>query len=69
MYYIGSRTGDAYWHKTSAKTLMGAKRAASSMYEQSLNGRIEVGYAEDGNNPIRVVAVKYGYETRWTDKQ
>ena len=73
MYYITSTTDDSYWHKTSAKTLAGAKRAATAMYHQSLNGRIQVGYADGGYdagaNPIRVMAIKYGYDNRWTDQQ
>jgi len=60
-YVITSTTGDSIWHETSAKTLRGAKRAASMMYADSFNGRIEVGYCMD-NTSVDTVAVKRGYD-------
>ena len=68
-YFVTSTTGDTKWHKTNATTLRAAKAAASKMYEQSFNGRIEVGKnrAEDNAPSIEVVAVKYGYDNKWVE--
>lgn len=64
-YVVTSKTGDSKWHETSAKTLRGAKMAASRMYDTSVNGSIEVGIARDYAS-VETVAYKHG-EGRWID--
>jgi len=64
-YVITSTTGDSIWHTTKAKTLRGAKIAASRMYQESHDGRIEVGLARDEYS-IDTIAAKRGYG-KWTD--
>jgi hypothetical protein len=64
-YVVTSKTGDSKWHETNAKTLRGAKMAASRMYETSLNGSIEVGIARDYAS-IDIVAYKHGLD-KWLD--
>ena len=64
-YLVTSKTGDSKWHETSSKTLLGAKMAASRMYNTSVNGSIEVGIASDYAS-VDTVAYKKG-EGRWID--
>lgn len=64
-YMITSKTGDSKWHETKAKTLRGAKVAASRMYQESSQGTIEVGIAMDESS-VETVAVKRGY-AKWVD--
>jgi len=64
-YVVTSKTGDAKWHETSAKTLRGAKVAASKMYDTSVNGSIEVGICRDWAS-VDTVAYKHGFG-KWTD--
>lgn len=66
-YYISGGGDD--WQQTTAKTLIGAKRAATNAYQVCSGGRVEVG--EDtgrrdvnGVGEIVKVAVKRGYD-KW----
>lgn len=63
--YVITSSGDSLWHETSAKTLTGAKRAASRMYQASDFGRLTIGYIRDAYS-VDVVAIKYGF-SRWQD--
>lgn len=63
-YVITSTTGDSHWHETNAKTLAGAKRAATAMYEESFDGKIEVGYCRDEFSVDYVAVKQHG---KWTD--
>ena len=62
---VTSTTGDSIWHPTNAKTLHGAKIAAGRMYQESFDGRIEVGIARDEFS-VDIVAVKRGFGG-WSD--
>jgi hypothetical protein len=64
-YVITSTTGDSVWHETNAKTLRGAKMLASRMYQESYQGRIEVGIARDFAS-VDTIAVKRGFDG-WTE--
>lgn len=64
-YVVTSKTGDSKWHETNAKTLRGAKAAASRMYQSSAGGSIEVGIAMDYAS-VETIAVKHGFD-RWID--
>lgn len=63
--YVITNSGDTMWHETNAKTLAGAMRAASAMYQASATGRIMVGFRRDEYS-VDVVAVKYGFDG-WQD--
>lgn len=63
-YYIGSGSDDC-WRATNAKTLNGAKAAASKTYKQAAGLKIEVAIAYDFGAVVGTryypVAVKYAY--------
>ena len=63
--YVVSGGADGYWHATSAKTLRGAKMAASKMYQVAAGGKIEV--AQVCDEDYVQCAVKYGYD-KWQDR-
>lgn len=63
--YVVGATGDTLWHGTTATTLVGAKRVASKLYTQTLNSNIIVAIF-DGNQ-YNEIAVKYGYNKKWTN--
>lgn len=58
-YYISG--GSDNWIKTNAKTLRGAKMIAMKTYEQSFNGKIEIGVNRDAHS-IDSIAVRYGFD-------
>ena len=60
-YYIGC-SGDMNWVKSSAKTLIGAKREATRTCLVQSGGKIEVSELTDYG--YEVVAVKHGFD-RW----
>jgi hypothetical protein len=60
--YVVCGGSDQYWQGTTAKTLTGAKIAASKMYEQAPGGKIEVAQVR-GEQYVRV-AVKHGFD-KW----
>lgn len=62
-YYISG--GSDNWIETNAKTLRGAKMIAMKTYEQSFNGKIEVGISRGGNS-VDSVSVRYGLDKTWT---
>ena len=61
-FVVGSSSAD-YWESTRAKTLTGAKRVASKMFQPSVGGKIEVGLVRGSGDLMRTeaVAIKYGY--------
>jgi hypothetical protein len=63
--YAISSTGDMNWHRVNAKSLRGAKMAASRTYSPSGKGKIEV--AVENDEGYDIIAIKYGYDKNWTD--
>lgn len=68
-YLIGA-TGDDFWNASTAKTLTGAKIAASKLYQQAVGGKIKVAVVVGNGDNAEVVEVsrKLGYGG-WVDAQ
>lgn len=60
--YVVCGGADQYWIGTNAKTLRGAKMAASKIYQVAVGGKIEV--AQVRGEQYVCCAVKYGYD-KW----
>lgn len=58
--YVVCGGSDQYWVGITAKTLIGAKIAASKMYQVASGGKIEVAQVR-GEQYVRC-AVKHGYD-------
>ena len=65
VYYIGC-SGDLYWVKAKAKTLLGAKREAIKTCEVQTGGKIEI--AELTEYGYEKIAVKHGFDKWITNK-
>ena len=64
-FYIGC-SGDMYWSKSTAKTLLGAMRQATKECQVSSGGKIEVAIKTDYG--YEQVAVKHGFD-KWEKLQ
>ena len=62
--YVVCGGQDQYWISTNAKTLLGAKMAASKIYYQTVGSHIEI--AQVRGESYVLCAIKHGYG-KWQD--
>jgi len=65
MQYVISSSNSKRWHKVASKTLRGAKVQAARLFCPSRDEEMMV--AEDRGEEVLILAVKYGYDKKWTD--